>query len=84
MPDLRVDVEGIDALADRLDGVARGMREARSRVRRDASELGDDAVRRAVEGFADHWDDGLRTLAGNGDDLPRHRPGWERSIESEG
>ena len=69
MPDLKVDVDGLEALADRLDGVTRGTREARSRVQRDASDLGDAAVRRVVQGFDDHWDDGLQTLVEDGEVL---------------
>lgn len=69
MTDLRVDVDGLDALADHLDAVVEGMRNARSRVRRDGHDLGDEAVRRAVGNFDQRWDDGLQTLVDDGEVL---------------
>lgn len=69
MPDLKVDVDGLDALATRLEAVTQGMENARARVRRVASDVGDDAVQRAVERFDDHWDDGLERLTSDGEVL---------------
>lgn len=65
MPDLRVDIAGLEALVGSLASVREGLDQTRSVVDGSERAMGSSEVSAALSDFEDHWDDGRGVLKEN-------------------
>lgn len=65
MPDLEVDVDGLEAVVVALQGVADGLDDTRATVDAAESILGSSDVYHALDDFENHWDDGRGQIKEN-------------------
>lgn len=65
MPDLEVDVEGLERLVSSLAAIKDGLDHTRRVVDGTAADMGSADVARALDRFEDHWDDGRGRVSAN-------------------
>lgn len=69
MADLRVDLDGLSALAGTLQRIGSRLDSARAELRGAGDDLGDAQVVSALERFESRWREGRRDIADNGEAL---------------
>ncbi len=69
MADLEVDLDGLDALAGRLDTIRSTLAATRSTVDAVRGDLGSGELADALDRFEDHWRDGRERIDGSAQTL---------------
>lgn len=65
VPDLEVDLVGLESFAGNLDGIRARLAAAHRELRADAFELGDADVVDGLEHFGAYWRDGRKKIEGD-------------------
>ena len=69
MPDLSVDLDGLDGFARRLSRICDALADAEGVLRGHDDALGDGTVVSALHRFEDRWRDGREKIEGNAETL---------------